>query len=72
MQYTRNDMDLQPGTYRVRGDIIDIFPAESGRDAVRVELFDDTLENLSLIDPLTGADHRAHSALSRSIRARTT
>jgi len=55
MQYTRNDMDLQPGTYRVRGDIIDIFPAESGRDAVRVELFDDKLENLSLIDPLTGA-----------------
>jgi excinuclease ABC subunit B len=55
MQYTRNDMDLQPGTYRVRGDIIDIFPAESGRDALRVELFDDTLENLSLIDPLTGS-----------------
>src|ERR1700677_455879 len=55
MQYTRNDMDLQPGTYRVRGDIIDIFPAESGRDALRVELFDDKLENLSLIDPLTGA-----------------
>ena len=55
MQYTRNDMDLQPGTYRVRGDIIDIFPAESGRDALRVELFDDTLENLSLVDPLTGA-----------------
>src|SRR6202034_2889003 len=55
MQYTRNDMDLQPGTYRVRGDIIDIFPAESGRDALRVELFDDTLENLALIDPLTGA-----------------
>jgi excinuclease ABC subunit B len=48
-------MDLQPGTYRVRGDIIDIFPAESNRDAVRVELFDDTLDNLSLIDPLTGA-----------------
>jgi len=55
MQYTRNDMDLQPGTYRVRGDIIDIFPAESGREALRVELFDDVLENLSLIDPLTGA-----------------
>jgi excinuclease ABC subunit B len=54
MQYTRNDMDLQPGSYRVRGDIIDIFPAESGRDAVRVELLDETLENLSLIDPLTG------------------
>ncbi|HWG77710.1 MAG TPA: excinuclease ABC subunit UvrB [Steroidobacteraceae bacterium] len=55
MQYTRNDVDLQPGTYRVRGDIIDIFPAESGREALRVELFDDVLENLSLIDPLTGA-----------------
>src|ERR1700674_931434 len=55
MQYTRNDLELQPGTFRVRGDIVDIFPAESGRDAVRVELFDDTLENLSLIDPLTGA-----------------
>ena len=55
MQYTRNDVDLQPGTYRVRGDIIDIFPAESSRDAVRVELFDDRLENLTLIDPLTGA-----------------
>jgi excinuclease ABC subunit B len=55
MQYTRNDMDLQPGTYRVRGDIIDIFPAESAREAVRVELFDETLENLSLIDPLTGS-----------------
>ena len=63
MQYTRNDMELQPGTYRVRGDIIDIFPAESGREALRVELFDDVLENLSLIDPLTGGDHRAHPAL---------
>jgi excinuclease ABC subunit B len=55
MQYTRNDVELQPGTYRVRGDIIDIFPAESGREALRVELFDEVLENLSLIDPLTGA-----------------
>jgi excinuclease ABC subunit B len=55
MQYTRNDMDLTPGTYRVRGDIIDIFPAESAREAVRVELFDDKVENLSIIDPLTGA-----------------
>ena len=54
MQYTRNDMDLQAGSYRVRGDIIDIFPAESAREAVRVELFDDSIENLSLIDPLTG------------------
>ncbi len=54
MQYTRNDMDLQQGTYRVRGDVIDIFPAESEREAVRVELFDDEVENLSSFDPLTG------------------
>jgi excinuclease ABC subunit B len=54
MQYTRNELDLQQGTYRVRGDVIDIFPAESQRDAVRVELFDDTVESLSHFDPLTG------------------
>ncbi|MFO1402128.1 MAG: excinuclease ABC subunit UvrB [Steroidobacteraceae bacterium] len=54
MQYTRNDLDLQPGSFRVRGDVIDVFPAESAREAVRVELFDDTIENLALIDPLTG------------------
>jgi excinuclease ABC subunit B len=54
MQYTRNDLELSPGTFRVRGDIIDIFPAESGRDAVRVELFDDVIENLALLDPLLG------------------
>ena len=54
MQYTRNEMDLQQGTYRVRGDVIDIFPAESEREAVRVELFDDEVEKLSLFDPLTG------------------
>jgi excinuclease ABC subunit B len=54
MQYTRNELDLQQGTYRVRGDVIDIFPAESDRDAVRVELFDDTVESLSYFDPLTG------------------
>jgi excinuclease ABC subunit B len=54
MQYTRNDMDLTPGTYRVRGDIIDIFPAESAREAVRVELYDDAIENLSMLDPLLG------------------
>src|SRR6201747_2556810 len=46
MQYTRNEIDLQQGTYRVRGDVIDIFPAESEREAVRVELFDDTVEAL--------------------------
>jgi excinuclease ABC subunit B len=54
MQYTRNEIDLQQGTYRVRGDVIDIFPAESEREAVRVELFDDKIEGLSFFDPLTG------------------
>jgi excinuclease ABC subunit B len=54
MQYTRNELDLHQGTYRVRGDVIDIFPAESEREAVRVELFDDRVEALSLFDPLTG------------------
>ena len=54
MQYTRNEIDLQQGTYRVRGDVVDIFPAESEREAVRVELFDDRVESLSLFDPLTG------------------
>ena len=54
MQYTRNEIDLQQGTYRVRGDVIDIFPAESEREAVRVELFDDQVDALSFFDPLTG------------------
>ena len=54
MQYTRNEIDLHQGTYRVRGDVIDIFPAESEREAVRVELFDDLIESLSFFDPLTG------------------
>ena len=54
MQYTRNEIDLHQGTFRVRGDVIDIFPAESEREAVRVELFDDIVETLSYFDPLTG------------------
>ena len=54
MQYTRNELDLTQGTYRVRGDVIDVFPAESERDAVRIELFDDEIETLSHFDPLTG------------------
>ncbi|MDH5731369.1 MAG: excinuclease ABC subunit UvrB, partial [Gammaproteobacteria bacterium] len=54
LQYTRNDVELHRGTFRVRGEIIDIFPAESDRDAVRVELFDDEIENLAYFDPLTG------------------
>ncbi len=54
MQYTRNDVELRRGTYRVRGEVIDIFPAESEQEALRIELFDDEVERLSLFDPLTG------------------
>jgi len=54
LQYTRNDMVLDRGTFRVRGDVIDVFPAESERFAVRIELFGDEIEKLSQIDPLTG------------------
>ena len=54
LQYRRNDIDFSRGTYRVRGDVIDIFPAESDREGVRVELFDDEIEQLSYFDPLTG------------------
>jgi excinuclease ABC subunit B len=54
LQYTRNEADLRRGTYRVRGEIIDIYPAESDKEAVRVELFDDEIEHLSFFDPLTG------------------
>ena len=54
LQYTRNDVDFHRATYRVRGDVIDIFPAESDEEAVRIELFDDEIERLSYFDPLTG------------------
>ncbi len=54
MQYSRNEVALERGTYRVRGEIIDIHPAESDDEAVRVELFDDEIEQLSFFDPLTG------------------
>ncbi len=54
LQYTRNDTAFQRGAYRVRGDVIDVFPAESEKQAVRIELFDDEIENLSVFDPLTG------------------
>ncbi len=54
LQYTRNEMELRRATYRVRGDVIDIFPAESDKNAIRVELFDDEIEELSFFDPLTG------------------
>ncbi|HHR6079216.1 TPA: excinuclease ABC subunit UvrB [Providencia alcalifaciens] len=59
LQYTRNDQAFTRGTFRVRGEVIDIFPAESDEYALRVELFDDEVERLSLFDPLTGAiQHR--------------
>jgi len=54
IQYTRNDIELHRATYRVRGEVIDIFPAESEREAVRIELFDDEIESLAWFDPLTG------------------
>jgi len=54
LQYTRNDVELRRATYRVRGDVIDIYPAESEREALRIELFDDEIEQMSLFDPLTG------------------
>ncbi len=54
LQYLRNDVELRRGTYRVRGEVIDIHPADSEREAVRIELFDEEIENISLFDPLTG------------------
>ena len=54
LQYTRNDVEFHRTNYRVRGDVIDVFPAESEKEAVRIELFDDEVENLSFFDPLTG------------------
>ncbi|MDP3708356.1 MAG: DEAD/DEAH box helicase family protein, partial [Polaromonas sp.] len=54
MQYSRNDQDFSRGTFRVRGDVIDIFPAEHSELALRIELFDDEIESLQLFDPLTG------------------
>jgi len=54
LQYTRNDLAFERATYRVRGDVIDVFPAESEKEAVRIELFDDEVERLSFFDPLTG------------------
>jgi len=54
LQYTRNDIEFHRANYRVRGDVIDVFPAESQKEAIRIELFDDEVENLSYFDPLTG------------------
>jgi excinuclease ABC subunit B len=55
LQYTRNDTELKRATYRVRGDVIDVYPAESDKHAIRIELFDDEIESLAYFDPLTGA-----------------
>jgi len=57
MQYARNDFELRRGTYRVRGEVIDIFPGDSDTEAVRVELFDDEVERIQRFDPLTGEIH---------------
>ena len=54
LQYTRNEYELQRGTFRVRGEVVDVHPAESDAEAVRIELFDGEIENIALFDPLTG------------------
>lgn len=54
LQYTRNDLELRRTTYRVHGDVIDVFPADSDREAIRIELFDDQVDNISFFDPITG------------------
>ena len=58
MQYERNDIDFNRGSFRVRGDIVDIFPAENSETAIRISLFDDVVEGMSLFDPLTGRQQR--------------
>jgi len=58
LQYTRNDMDFARATYRVRGDVIDIYPADSDCEAVRIELFDDEVDQITIFDPLTGESLR--------------
>jgi excinuclease ABC subunit B len=64
MQYARNDFELRRGTYRVRGEVIDIFPGDSDTEAVRVELFDDEVERIQRFDPLTGEVHESVDELT--------
>ena len=64
MQYSRNDFELRRGTYRVRGEVIDIFPGDSETQAIRVELFDDEIERISEFDPLTGELRESLDALN--------
>ena len=65
LQYTRNDMAFQRGAYRVRGDVIDIFPAESAKEAVRVELFDDEIDNIGHVRSADGRGLEPLAALYR-------
>ncbi len=58
MQYERNELDFRRGTFRVRGDVLDVFPAENSETAIRIELFDDEIETLTIFDPLTGHTHQ--------------
>src|SRR3546814_1611091 len=67
MQYTRNDTELRRGTYRVRGEVIDVHPAESGSEALRMELFDGEIEKLTLFDPLTGERSEEHTSELQSL-----
>ncbi|HZO00207.1 MAG TPA: excinuclease ABC subunit UvrB [Burkholderiales bacterium] len=62
MQYERNELDFRRGTFRVRGDVIDVFPAEHAENAIRISLFDDVVEKLEVFDPLTG---RVHHPMAR-------
>jgi excinuclease ABC subunit B len=71
MQYERNETDFRRGTFRVRGDVIDVFPAEHAEQAIRISLFDDEIDGLQLFDPLTGHLQKACCA-SPSFPRRTT
>jgi len=68
MQYTRNEVDFARGTFRVRGDTIDVFPAEHAELAVRIDMFDDEVDSLQLFDPLTGRVRQKNSAFHRVSR----
>ena len=72
MQYQRNDLEFKRGMFRVRGDVIDIFPAENAENAIRVSLFDDEVETLQLFDPLTGQSCSRSWRASRCFRRATT
>ena len=63
LQYTRNETELRRGTYRVRGEIIDVFPAESESEALRIELFDGDIEGMALFDPLAGGQREGHGGV---------